>query len=141
MEAKGGKKRKRLATSGKTMGLSKRGHHGQGCSIVPKVARVIAAKVAASTVGSPAIASKSKSMVAPTPLSPMVGGAHPTWMMPTLADLPILQVISDEEDEDEEEEKEVSEGFEMRKEMTLIILVRIVNLMVLMMMIEMMNRM
>lgn len=68
-------------------------------------------------MGSPAIASKFESVVAPMPLSAMVGVAHPTRRMPTITDLPMLQVISDDEDEDEdeEEEKEVSKGSDDEK--------------------------
>jgi len=56
-EAEGGKKRKMLEMSVKTMGLLKRGGHGWGCSVAPKVTRVAAAKVPPSSISSPVVAS------------------------------------------------------------------------------------
>ena len=103
MKVEGGKKRKRSETSGKTTGLSKRGGHGQGCLVAPKVARVAAVKVATSMVSS-------ESVVEPKPLPAVVLGARHARRMLTIADLPMLQVVFGDEDENEEEEKEVSQG-------------------------------
>ena len=61
-EAEGGKKRKRAEASDKLTSMSKRGGRGHGRAGGPKVDRVIAAKIPASTVGSPVVAAKPVSM-------------------------------------------------------------------------------
>ena len=61
-ESKGGKKRKRAKASDKLTSRSKQGGRGHGHAGGPKVDRVIAAKIPASTVGSPVVAAKPVSM-------------------------------------------------------------------------------
>jgi hypothetical protein len=98
-EARGCKKRKRSEASGKLTGVPMQGRHGHGHAGMLKVLRVATVTVPASSVGSSAMATKPKSAVMLVLRPSTVGGAHQAWKLPTLTDLPILQVISNDEDE------------------------------------------
>lgn len=70
----------------------------------------MAGMVPALKVESPIAAVRPVSVVAPVIQSAAVLEARPTRSMPSLANFPLLQVISDEEDDEDDEEKEASEG-------------------------------
>lgn len=90
--------------------MSKKGGHGRGCAGASKAASVAAGKMPALKVDSPVVAMKLVSVVAPAPPPDAVVESQTTQRMLTLANSPLLQVISDEEDEEEDEEKKAREG-------------------------------
>lgn len=113
-EARGSKKRKRFEASGKLTSAPMQGRHGHGHAGMLKVSRVVTVTVPASSVGSSTVATKPKSVVMPVLRPSIVGGVHQAWKLPTLIDLPILQVISNDEDE-EEGEKERARALEVAR--------------------------
>ena len=107
-EAEGGKKRKRADASNKLTSMSKRGGCGHGHAVGPKVDRVIAAKVPASSVGSPVVTARPGSTISLVLWPSAVGGSLPSRKMPSISSLPILQKNLDDDDDEEDEEKEGS---------------------------------
>ena len=112
-EAEGGKggaaqKRKRSDADGEVTGVSKQGGRCHGHKSTSVTARIAVGKVVASSVRTHVVVAESEPTIAPM-FGPTTG-ARPSRMIPTLATLPLLQMISSDEVEEEDEEKEMSKG-------------------------------